>query len=217
MLILAPTLISYTERSREQKDVSTMDEVVNALILSASYQEVYDELTAHRVFDNVSCYIDQPTEASYEIVPTKIDRDGNVVQYTFDDKARTADETKHYAAGNMRGVTITFERANHPSGAPVLIKDAVINKFVSDEVISIEECPHLLSQLTLLVGKSLEVSSRTYRNSEFTIFVRLGATNSHDVDDLDAVAAYGQFSGTYLSSNDANYEVATKLNKEESE
>ena len=208
--ILVPTMVSYTENMRAARDASAMDEVVNAVVLSASYQEVYDELTAHRVFDNVSCYIDSTTETTYEIVPTKIDRDGNVVQYTFDDTARQKDEVKHCAAGVMRGVTITFERANHPSGAPVFMRDAVINKFESDEVINIEECPHLLKHLTLLIGHSVNISSRTYRNSEFTVFVRLGPTNSNDVIDQDAVEIYGQFSGTNLNSNDANYDVATK-------
>ena len=81
MMVFAPTMIAYTERARMGRDESAMDEVVNALVLSASEQSVYDELTAHRIFDNVSCYIDSETEADYEIIPTKVDENGNITMF----------------------------------------------------------------------------------------------------------------------------------------
>ena len=108
--VLAPALLGYVEKSRMQKDSSAMDEVVNAMQLSLADQEIYDEVLEHSVWDNVSCYIDKKDESQFSDckVQLKAANGDKKEQYMFGDEARLLDETVYYAAGNMRGLTITF-------------------------------------------------------------------------------------------------------------
>ena len=56
--ILVPSLMQYTENSRAQKDVSTMDEVVNAFQLAMADQDCYDEAIKYSCTNNYLTYSD---------------------------------------------------------------------------------------------------------------------------------------------------------------
>lgn len=49
---------------------------------------------------------------------------------------------------------------------------------------------------------AIEVSSQTYRNSEYTIFIRMGSSGGNSASAASGVQVYGQWSGTNLPSAD---------------
>ena len=133
--VLAPSLLQYVERSRAQKDDSAMGEVANAIMLGLSDQKIYDEVLYSTAKGNVSCYIDSSTEAAKASDNLKtITKAGvagdeaNKEQYLYEDDARLADEVEYYFAGNMRGMTITFEPGETTGNSSAfVIGDAKIN------------------------------------------------------------------------------------------
>ena len=204
--VLAPALLGYVERSRAQKDDSAMGEVTNAIQLSLADQNVYDELLQYSVKDNYSCYCDGDTSTNTDAnkITTK-----EPDLWLFDDNARLLDETVYKPAGKMRGATVTFK----PNGeAEYILKDGIVNKIGDDTTKkgslagkTLADCPELYNRLRSTVGDTIKVSSQTYRNSDYTIFVSMGTTGGNQADKQDAIKVYGQYNGTNLA------EVATPV------
>lgn len=209
--ILAPSLISYTEKSRASKDISAMDEVVNAVLLSTSDELVYDELIALSAHNNISCYVDAEYENVAEATITKKDNNGQALYYSYDSDCRLLDETPYFAAGKMRGVTITFGPEYSSNATHLPISKAIINKF-TDAPTSILNCTHLYNSIRQSIGDSVNLSSQTYRNSEYTIFISIGSTGGNSGAAQNAIQVYGQFSGTNLSAIENQYEKAQVIN-----
>ena len=204
--ILVPSLLPYVERSRAQRDDSAMSEVTNAILLAIADSDVYDELADASLPENVSCYIDSQYEADHEdLISKQSIRTGAYNQYIFDDQARTLDATKYFAAGNMHGVTITFKPIAKANKTKYVLADGIINQFISNKAQKLSEFPYLYGYVRQTVGEELELASRTYRNSEYTIFIKIGTTGARQADAQDAIMAYGQFSGTNLSTSETRY------------
>ena len=165
---IVPSMLSYTERTRAQKDESAASEIVNAVMLAMADDRVFDDVVAHNRMDNVSCYIDSPTEDAYTPVINKLGVGSMANQYMFDSEARKKDETPFYAAGNMRGVTITFKpEYEQTTDASYSMKNGVINKFMkSDRDYTLSsDCAYLYAALKQSVGDYIRIDSQTYRNS----------------------------------------------------
>ena len=206
VIILAPALLTYNERSRAERDNSAMDEVVNAVQLALADAQIYDEVVRFSTVDNISCYVDTDSEANYNRIVTKSNPDG-VDQYTFDSTSRQLDETPYYAAGNMRGVTLTFAPDKGSNGSTFDFKQGVVNQYVQIKGNHrVGALQGLYGRINSSVGESLEIKSPTYRNSEYTIFIRLGSTGGNDESKQNSIQAYGQWSGTNLPA-----EVSYKL------
>ena len=205
--VLAPALLGYVERSRAQKDNSGMDEVVNSIQLSLADQDVYDEMLKYSA-EQYSCYIDSdsPDEAN------KIDIKAGKY-YMYSDEERQLDETVYRLDGVMRGVTITFapDAASSNKATFDLIKGH-INKYLpsgkktyggltgaaaSPKLADIPES-ELYNSLRATIGDKIAISSQTYRNSEYTIFISMGTTGGQEAAAQDAIKVWGQFSGTNL-------------------
>lgn len=206
-VVLIPALLSYVENSRASKDIKTTDELVTAVDLALADQDVYDEMLEHSVLDNISCYVDKNRE---------VDCDGKEVtkaassdvdafeQYSFNDDARKLDETPYFGAGNMRGVTITFSPEKSSNTSKYVLKDGIINKMVGRITGYVHENGKIYSAIRSVMGDEISLNSQTYRNSDFTIFIRMGTTGANDAANQDAVVVYGQFNGTNLP-NDKSY------------
>ena len=205
--VLAPALLGYVERSRAQKDNSGMDEVVNSIQLSLADQDVYDEMLKYSA-EQYSCYVDSdsPDEAN------KIDIKAGKY-YMYSDEERQLDETVYRIDGVMRGVTITFapDAASSNKATFDLIKGHV-NKYLpsgkktyggltgaaaSPKLADIPES-ELYNSLRATIGDKIAISSQTYRNSEYTIFISMGTTGGQEAAAQDAIKVWGQFSGTNL-------------------
>ena len=197
--VLAPALLGYVERSRAQKDDSAMGEVTNAMKLSLADQNVYDELLPYAVKGNFSCYCDGDTSTNTDANKTITKAPG---YWLFTDEARKLDETAYKPAGSMRGATVTLK----PNGnAEYILKDGIVNQIGDDSTKKdtnggaiLEDCPELYNRLRSTVGDTIKVSSQTYRNSTYTIFISMGTTGGNQADKQDAIQVYGQYNGTNL-------------------
>ena len=185
-----------------------MDELVNAVQLALADSEIYDEVLRFSTVDNVSCYVDTNSEANYQRIITKPNPDG-VDQYTFLSDARQLDETPYFAAGNMRGVTITFAPNKGSNGSIYDLKQGVINQYVQ---ISGNQrfgaMPKLYNRVRSSVGDEIFNTSQTYRNSEYTVFIVMGTIGGNDESAQDATRFYGQWSGTNLPAK-VSYQLVT--------
>lgn len=198
--VLAPALLGYVERSRAQKDDSAMGEVTNAIQLSLADMDVYDEALQFAVKDNYSCYADGDASTNTDANKTTTKEPD---LWLFNDQARLLDETVYKPAGKMRGVTVTLK----PNGsAEYILKDGIVNKIGDDTTKkgslagkTLADCPELYNRLRSTVGDTIKVSSQTYRNSDYTIFVSMGTTGGNQADKQDAIKVYGQYNGTNLA------------------
>ena len=232
--VLAPALLQYVERSRAQKDDSAMGEVTNAIMLALSDQDIYDEVLFYACTNNNSCYVDveKPTGAKVVI---KGKADAPEV-YEYDDDSRRNDEIEYWAAGKMRGVTITFYPDKDTNASQFTLSEGAINAFVrpkdapaagatvkhaeklSDQKYYTTSGPnyanygtlgtmcsagdtdnhYLYNRVRSVIGDKVELTSQTYRNSQYTVFIRIGSTGGNQASAQDAIKVYGQWNGTNL-------------------
>ena len=223
--VLAPSLLGYVEKSRMQKDDSAMGEVTNAIKLALADQDVYDECLFYNVTNNYSCYVDGNAEAQKDEnkIYDKIRKDDKSdADWHYNDNTRLLDETSYVPDGNMRGMTITFEGSgtntavftlssakinaipNAPTSRTLTYKTAG-NAPASGKTYTLSEMSSggankgkLYNKLRAAVGDSITLSSQTYRNSDYTVFIRMGSMGGNDASAQDAVAVYGQWNGTNL-------------------
>ena len=205
--VLAPALLGYVEKSRAQKDDSALNEVTNAVHLSLADAEIYDEILQASVKDNYSCYCDGDLSTNTNknsIIIKSLNKTINHLWY-YNDQARLLDETVYKPSGKMRGATITFK----PNGsAEYILKEGIINQIGNDSTKkgsfagkTLEDVGFegLYNRLRSTIGDTIKVSSQTYRNSDYTIFISLGTTGGNQADKQDAIQVWGQFNGTNLS------------------
>lgn len=149
-------------------------------------------------------------------------------QYHFDDTARLADEVPYTFAGNMRGVTITFHPDGTGSNSVVFkMQDGQINECVYASTLKVAtgstaakataptkptgwnktlktmstdgSNAYLYNKLRSVIGDSITLTSQTYRNSNYTVFIRMGSMGGNQASAQDAIAVYGQWNGTNLA------------------
>ena len=146
------------------------------------------------------------------------------VQYMYSDELRKLDETEYKLEGNMRGLTITFasDKAagnknkatfdiaagkvnailpTQPKDATAPPSNAVFGTIDSSGTASNKgNTSKLYNRVRATVGDKIELSSQTYRNSNYTVFIRMGSTGGNQAVAQDAVAVYGQWNGTNLDA-----------------
>ena len=198
--VLSPFLLSHVERSRASKDLDAMDKVTHSVELGISNDAIYNEILQWSESDNVSCYIDSTSETVYTPVITRPSKNG-VSQYTFDDGSRTADGVAFSVAGNMKGLTITFEPIIENGKTVYNLENGIINKYGSNTGHTLSEMPELYAEIKRIIGESINSDSQTYKHSEFTIFIGVGSAGSNDVNSNAPLTVYGQYGGTNLTAN----------------
>ena len=147
-------------------------------------------------------------------------------QFMYSDEYRKLDETKYAFSGNMRGLTITFKNdATAKNKATFDLAKGVVNGKVDSIGAVVAEGTSkpgyfgtmksdgsktaiaadtkldgkLYNRVRATVGDKIELSSQTYRNSEYTVFIRMGSTGGNQATAQDAIQVYGQWNGTNLS------------------
>lgn len=186
LAILAPTLFTYTENSRMQKDFSTMDELSNAMQLSLTDANVFDEVYEYAVPNNYMTYTDSSGHYSQQLIDA---------EYWAPD-------------GCANGVTITFNPENsYYDLSKGIVNDMTYgNGSVGEKRIAegdLKQCYFeemgkklFYSSVKQSVGQTLKGSSATYRNSSYTVFIVF-----HVVDETRKVEISGAFNGTNLSKD----------------
>ena len=205
-----------------------MGEINNAIKLALANQDVYDECLQYNVANNFSCYADIN---DYDVDDDKVTdkaadaTKGTAEYWHWNDNARLKDETRYFADGYMRGMTITFKANRATNSAEFKLADARINdvqnpaatRALTYKYISTPTTPVTLSTMTAggagsqpaalynnlraVIGDSITLSSQTYRNSEYTVFIRMGSMGGNNSTSQDAVAVYGQWNGTNLAAD----------------
>ena len=146
-------------------------------------------------------------------------------QFIYSDEYRKLDETKYAFEGNMRGLTITFTADAATNKATFDLAKGVVNGKVDAIGAVVAEGTSkpgyfgtmksdgsktaiaagtkldgkLYNRVRATVGDKIELSSQTYRNSEYTVFIRMGSTGGNQATAQDAIQVYGQWNGTNLS------------------
>ena len=142
----------------------------------------------------------------------------------FNDTVRVKDETLYVPAGNMRGMTLTFTAKADANESLFVLGDARVNQMTRDTgdiktgrgetgtrttLLKLQEMKtsdatkgRLYNKLRAVIGDNITLSSQTYRNSEYTVFIRMGSMGGNQSDAQDAVAVYGQWNGTNLTQAD---------------
>lgn len=211
MAVLAPALLAYVNDSRQQRDTSAMGEVCRAILLAMSDQYVYDEVCRYSIQNNYSCYVDSSISENTEL--------------TYPDDARILDGEVYSLAGTMRGVTLTMVPSVVETGnTEFVLADAIINHgFAGGKVLderqpqwvqkqpsettwgemSLEHNKHYLHKaVRVSVGDSVRAVAACYRNSNYTIFIKLGSDSTNSGKAPDNLQVYGQWNGTNLYSYD---------------
>ena len=226
--VLAPALLGYVERSRAQKDDSAMGELTNSIKLALADQDVFDECLAYTDHNRASCYVDG-VEAEMKKTANQITikagsntgKDKDKAQMMYGDECRKLDETKYKFAGNMRGLTVTFKAASNANKATFDLASGIVNGKCAEVGKEVEQATEgtdlifgsmistggvgpakggeLYNRVRATVGDKIELSSQTYRNSEYTVFIRMGSTGGNQATAQDAIQVYGQWNGTNLS------------------
>ena len=57
---------------------------------------------------------------------------------------------------------------------------------------------YLYNRVRSVIGDRIEMTSQTYRNSQYTVFIRIGSTGGNQANAQDAIKVYGQWNGTNL-------------------
>jgi hypothetical protein len=143
----------------------------------------------------------------------------------YNDLERQADEFAYLASGMMRGVTITFAPHTNSNKSFYALKEGKINdlgtvkedgdtrvlEYINGAApatgmtlssmasVSDPTNHYLYNRVRATVGDTIELTSQTYRNSTYTIFIRMGTTGGFQADAQDAIQVYGQWNGTNLS------------------
>lgn len=235
--VLAPSLLGYVEQSRMQKDDSAMGEVTNAIKLALADQDVYDECLNYNVKGNYSCYVDDKNTEAKLNETASIDKEvkdatsfgtgAGENYWQFNDSTRLKDEVAYVAAGNMRGMTLTFVPTDSGNASEFKMKNAFVNDMgvyvdaanraaakSKTKVDNVDVAAMLnnissgaagkdamlYNKLRAVIGDSIILSSQTYRNSEYTVFIRMGSMGGNQASAQDAVAVYGQWNGTNLET-----------------
>lgn len=200
--VLAPALIHYVEDSRAAKDDHAMSEVVNAVKVAIAYDDVYDELIDNITWKN-SCYVDSDSPKNEHKELLFVDDNEELYQsYMYTDEERILDETPYKFHGRMYGATITFK----PNNDHVIeIKDGVYSGEGTDCKISeMNEDNVLYTKIKQVIGNKIELTSATYKNSQYTIFICFGveaekSQGEYKVELSDEpMVIYGQWNGTNL-------------------
>ena len=203
------------EASLVEKDNSTMAEACSAILLSLADQDVYDELLAFACTNNISTYLDIPSEDHPEYLKiVQKAAEGNMPeQYTLDFNGQH-DSTlyKGYVGGNLTGLTLTFV----PQGDGYNIGDAIINKYIVDDsyyaeervagtpkykgdtpdynthdtLRNLSEQSRLFNRLRAMIGDNLTLYSESCTKSEYTIFIALPMDGPEGT-----MRVYGQWQG----------------------
>jgi prepilin-type N-terminal cleavage/methylation domain-containing protein len=220
VVVLAPTLLQYVERSRAQRDDSAMGELTNVVKIAISDEDVYDEVLYYSAKNNVSCYIDREETADgvTKLYPNPLDAGADSKNYNYGDELRQKDEVEFTPAGMMRGMTITFEPTQASGTTKFVLGNGKINALAASingrtltytngtpasgnmtlmttKAYGSDESHYLYNRIRESIGSEIELVSRTYRNSDYTIFIRMGSTGG-TASSQDAIAVYGQWNGT---------------------
>lgn len=67
---------------------------------------------------------------------------------------------------------------------------------------------YMYNQLRSVIGDTVDLKSQTYRNSCYTVFIKMGTTGGKQASAQDAIQVYGQWNGTNLMNDGTGQNTA---------
>ena len=191
--MLIPAVVKYTESSREQRDISAMEELVRAFQLSIVDADVLDEGLYYEIGNNFLTYTDSSGTYGAQNVDEEFwapDGSGRATTITFnpDDKGNfvLADGyVNEMTYGN--GSVVTPTRIMEERGAA----DPIQCKFSE---MQLNGKNLLYSKVSQIAGEKIKLNSATYRQSSYTVFIKYVIENG-----VVKAVVHGEFNGTNLS------------------
>ena len=240
-IIFVPSLTNYVESGKADKDTARMEELVEIIEIALADEEVYKDIVKYAAYGNASCYVDESAREEYTKDKTDMrgyeiiydETRNRKAQFSFTDEWRDEEKKARLFAGNMYGVTITFK----PEDKIITFAEGQFNSALNAaprwytgeedgidgngseinyaELGTIEnmdsENNKLLKVIWENMGQTIELDSRTYETSSYTVFIRLAPPlESETITDeantinkpigrpQQTVNIYGQWNGTYL-------------------
>ena len=187
--ILIPSLLQYTENSRAQKDVSTMDEVVNAVQLALADEKCFDEALQYSCTNNYLTYSDSSGNYGQQI------NDGEFWAPDGSGRATTITFNPEYGSNNQIIYDISKGIINDMTyGNGSVAQDRVMEgALIENNQCYFSKLPHTYNTVKQTVGADVITTSQTYRNSSFTVFIKFNQKDGATVADVN-----GSFNGTNL-------------------
>ena len=206
--VLAPSLMQYTENSRAQKDVSAMDEVVNAVQLAVADEKCFDEVIQYSCTNNYLTYSDSSGNYGQQINDGEFwapDGSGKAVTITFNPEFGSNNQVV-YDLSKALVNDMTYGNGSTTSGR--VMEGALIE----DNQCYLSRLTNLYNAIRQAVGHDVITTSQTYRNSSFTVFIKFTQKDGVTVADVN-----GSFNGTNLyegaeaskGSNTSTYDPET--------
>ena len=217
--VLVPSLVGYTESTRADKDTAQMEEVVTAIEMAMTNEEIYDDLLLYAVENNYSCYADGDPNTNVAVNRVEDFNIGGNAEgivggedlWSYGDDARMLSKTQYAPSGKMCGLTITFVHNYDSATKEFDIGNALINNMspshkksntVKLKDLNTDGTAHLYEYLTDVVTESITTNSTKYKNSEYTIFIRMVPVGvDYTKYENMTVEVYGQWSGSHLGVN----------------
>ena len=219
MGMLVPALIGYSENTRADKDTAQMQEVVAAIEMAMTNEKIYDDLLLYAVENNYSCYIDgDPTTNMAVNRIENFNAPGNAEGvvgaedlWSYGDEARMLPKTQYTPSGKMCGLTITFVHNYDTNAREFDIGNALINNMspshkksntIKLKDLTTDGNTYLYEYLKDVVSESITTSSNKYKNSEYTVFIRMVPVGvDYTKYEGLTIDVYGQWSGSHLGTD----------------
>lgn len=194
--VLAPTLIRYMEESRIASDLQTGQALVDSVNNALSDPAVFDEVYHYSVSNNFITYSDSSgTYASQSNDQEYWAPDGMGWATTITFNPALAGGTEYLLTEAIIN-DMTYNNGSIVSPARVLencdayITSCYLNQMTTDdETVSAK----LYTALTKDFDNRIQLKSRTYNQSSYTVFVKFEV-----IDDNLSAQVYGSFNGTNL-------------------
>ena len=196
-VLLVPTITKYVENSRAQKDVSAMDEVVNAVQLSMSEQDCYDEMFRYSCTNNYVTYTDSSGNYGQQLKDEEYwapDGAGRATTITFnpikDEFGRTYYSLDRAIINDMTYGNGSVAQSRPMKGALIDDNQCYLkNATTKDDEIT----AYVYNSIRKIAGNDVFATSATYKNSSYTVFIRFIKNG-----DTFATTVTGSFNGTNL-------------------
>jgi surface protein len=195
--ILTPSLLNYIERTRMERDESTMSELVNSVSLAIADQYTFDEVAYYSAVNNFITYTDssgaygsQETDSEY----WSPDGSGKATTITFNP---TDFNSGKYVIANAYVNDMTYDNGS-TAGTRLMIGCAAENSQVKfDEMKSGNgvTTAYLCRAVQQTMGQFVQLESSTYANSSYTVFILFGTNAANE----NYVSVKGSFNGTNLT------------------
>lgn len=186
LAILTPSLLRYTETSRMQKDESAMDELCGTVQLALADAETFDEACLYAIPNNYVTYTDSSGVYGAMYIDEEFwapDGSGNAVTITFN-----PDENGNYTIADGLVNDMTYGNGSvADSRTADNLKQCYFSEMGDGK---------LYHQVEKTFGATFNEKSATYKNSSYTVFVKLELVNG-----IKRANVYGLWNGTNLDEN----------------